>query len=138
MTNRISWGKFDSINLPTLDLVRVQRESFEEFLNTGIRQILNEVSPIEDFTCKNFILTFGEYSFGKSKYTPEEAIEKGVTYDVPLKIQAEVVNKQTGAKNSQEVFLCDLPLMLEKGSFIINGIERPVVSQLVRAPGAYY
>jgi len=138
VTNRISWGKFDSINLPTLDLVRVQRESFEEFLNTGIRQILNEVSPIEDFTGKNFILTFGEYSFGKAKYTPEEAIEKGVTYDVPLRLETQVVNKQTGGKNTQEVFLCDLPMMLDKGSFVVNGIERAVVSQLVRAPGVYY
>ena len=138
MINRISWGQIENINLPALDLVKVQRDSFEEFLKTGIKEILDEVSPIDDFTGKNFTLAFGNYSFGKSKHTPEEAIKKGLTYDVPLKVQATVVNKQTGAENTQEVFLCDLPLMLEKGSFIINGIERAVVTQLVRAPGVYY
>ncbi len=138
MAKRIFWGQHKNIDLPHLDLIQVQRESFQDFLENGIKEILEEVSPVSDFTEKNFSLSFGEYSFGKSKYTPEEAIQKGVTYDVPLKIQAEVINKQTGAKNSQEVFLCDLPLMLAKGSFIINGIERAVVSQLVRAPGAYY
>ena len=138
MTKRISWGQPSNINLPPLDLIQVQRDSFNEFLDKGIREILDEVSPIEDFTGKNFTLTFGNYSFGKSKYNPQEAIEKGVTYDLPLKLEAQVVNKQTGGKNSQEVFLCDLPVMLEKGSFVINGIERAVVTQLVRAPGVYY
>jgi len=138
VAKRIFWGQHNNIDLPPLDLVQVQRESFKNFLDIMIKEILEEISSVEDFTEKNFSLTFGQYSFGKSKYTPEEAIEKGVTYDVPLKIEAEVVNKQTGAKNSQEVFLCDLPIMLGKGSFIINGIERAVVSQLVRAPGAYY
>ncbi|MBI3282674.1 DNA-directed RNA polymerase subunit beta [Candidatus Curtissbacteria bacterium] len=136
--NRVSWGKLSSANLPPLDLIQVQRESFADFLEKGIGEILSEVSPIDDFTGKNFTLTFGKYSFGRAKHTPEEAIEKGITYDVSLKVEATVLNKQTGAKNTQEVFLCDLPIMLDKGSFIINGIERAVVNQLVRAPGAYY
>lgn len=138
MAQRISWGQETNLNLPTLDLAQVQRESFAAFLERGIGEILAEVTPIDDFTGKNFTLTFGKYSFGKAKHTPEEAIEKGLTYDWPLKVEATVVNKQTGGKNSQEVFLCDLPIMLDKGSFIINGIERAVVNQLVRAPGAYY
>ncbi len=138
MAKRISWGQPTSANLPALDLIQVQRESFNSFLENGIPEIIAEVSPISDFTGKNFTLTFGKFSFGKSKHTPEEAIEKGVTYDIPLKVEATVLNKQTGTKNTQEVFLCDLPVMLEKGSFIINGIERAVVNQLVRAPGAYY
>ncbi|OGD85760.1 DNA-directed RNA polymerase subunit beta [Candidatus Curtissbacteria bacterium RIFCSPHIGHO2_01_FULL_41_13] len=138
MANRISWGKITSIKLPPLDLVKVQRDSFGEFLKTGIREVLDEVSPIEDFTNKNFTLIFGDYILGKPKRTAEEAIKKGITYDAPLKVEATVVNKQTGAKNTQEVFLCDLPIMLPKGSFIINGIERAVVTQLVRAPGVYY
>lgn len=138
MANRISWSQIANINLPSLDLVEVQRESFAKFLQRGIREILDEVFPVEDFTGKNFVLSFGSYSLGKAKHTPEEALKKGLTYDVPLKIEAEVINKQTGEKNTQEVFLCDLPVMLEKGSFIINGIERAVVSQLVRAPGVYY
>ena len=138
MAKRIFWGQENSAILPDLDLVQVQRESFAQFLETGIREIVAEISPLDDFTGKNFTLTLGDYSFGKAKHTPEEAIEKGVTYDLPLKVEATVVNKQTGGKNTQEVFLCDLPIMLDKGSFIVNGIERAVVNQLVRAPGAYY
>ena len=138
MAKRISWGQITDVNLPQLDLVQVQRDSFNDFLETGIREVLDEVSPIDDFTGKNFQLIFGKHSFGKPKYTPEEAIKKGLTNDVPLKVEAQVINKQTGQTSIQEVFLCDLPMMLEKGSFIINGIERAVVTQLVRAPGAYY
>lgn len=138
MANRISWGQITNANLPELDLVKIQRDSFDAFLEGGIREVLNEISPIEDFTGKNFTLTLGDFSFGKPKHTPEECLKKGITYDVPLKVEATVVNKQTGDKSSQEVFLCDLPLMMDKGSFIINGIERAVVTQLVRAPGVYY
>ncbi len=138
MAKRISWGQIADSNLPSLDLVKIQKDSFDEFLETGIKEVISEISPIEDFTGKNFTLTLGNYSFGKSKYTPEECLKKGITYDVPLKVEATVVNKQTGSKNTQEVFLCDLPIMLDKGSFIINGIERAVVTQLVRAPGVYY
>ena len=138
VAKRIFWGQTTNINLPPLDLVQVQKDSFDAFLKHGIKEVLGEVSPIEDFTGKNFTLSFENHNFGKPKHTPEEAIEKGITYDVPLKIEARVVNKQTGAKTTQEVFLCDLPMMLEKGSFIINGIERAVVTQLVRAPGVYY
>lgn len=138
MSKRESWGQITNINLPTLDLVKIQRDSFEQFLQTSIREVIDEVTPIEDFTGKNFTLQLGNYSFGKPKHTPEESIKKGITYDTPLKVEATVINKQTGARNTQEVFLCDLPMMLEKGSFIINGIERAVVTQLVRAPGVYY
>lgn len=138
MAKRIQWGQQTNLNLPGLDLVRVQWDSFNEFLETGIKEILDEITPVDDFTGKNFTLSFGKHSFGKPKHTPEEAIEKGVTYDIPLKVEATVLNKQLGQKISQEVFICDLPIMLEKGSFIINGIERAVVNQLVRAPGAYY
>ncbi|MBI2598938.1 DNA-directed RNA polymerase subunit beta [Candidatus Curtissbacteria bacterium] len=132
------WGQPTNHNLPALDLVEVQRESFADFLEHGIAEVLEEVSPIDDFTGKNFTLTLASHSFGKAKRTPQEAIEKGLTYDLPLKVEATVLNKQTGGKNSQEVFLCDLPVMLDKGSFIVNGIERAVVNQMVRAPGAYY
>lgn len=138
VSQRVFWGQPTKINFPPLDLVAVQKESFKVFLEKGIGENIAEISPIEDFTGKNFSLTFGVYSLGKPKHTPEEAIEKGVTYDQPLKVEATVLNKQTGSKSSQEVFLCDLPIMLPKGSFIINGIERAVVNQLVRAPGAYY
>lgn len=138
MSKRIIWGQPTNINLPTLDLVKVQRDSFADFLEVGIGEVLQEVTPIDDFTGKNFTLTLGKHSFGKPKHTPEEAVEKGLTYDIPLKVEVTVLNKQTGGRVTQEVFLCDLPVMLEKGSFLVNGIERAVVNQLVRAPGAYY
>ncbi|HEY5600680.1 MAG TPA: DNA-directed RNA polymerase subunit beta [Patescibacteria group bacterium] len=134
--DRIFWQKEDI--LPPMNLIEIQRESFSWFINKGIEEALSEITPIEDLTGKNWIVEFGHHFFDKPKYTPEEAIEKGVTYDVPLKIKATLTNKQTGSKTEAEVFLCDLPLMIDKGTFIINGIERAIVNQLVRAPGVYF
>jgi len=138
VSNRIFLHQPSQVNLPKIDLVEVQRESFAKFLETGIREILDEISPVDDFTGKNFTLTFGNYSFGKSKYSPEAAIEKGVTYDMPLRVEATLTNKQTGRSITQEVFLGDIPAVTENGTFVINGIERCVVNQLVRSPGVYF
>ncbi len=124
--------------MPQVDLVAVQKESYEEFLNAGIPDLLAEISPILDFTAKNWVLELGAHSFGKGKYTPKTALEKGVTFDVPLKVQARLTNKQTGETTAQEVFLGDIPGMTISGTFIINGIERTAVSQLVRSPGVYF
>lgn len=131
------WGK-DYPLLPPLDLILVQKESYTQFLETGIPEILAEVSPVEDFTGRNWTLTFGKHSIGEPRLTPQEAIEKGLTYDMPLKVEVGLTNKQTGENIKQEVFLSDLPKMTEKGTFIINGIERCVVNQLVRSPGVYF
>ncbi|MBI3342419.1 hypothetical protein HY024_04835, partial [Candidatus Curtissbacteria bacterium] len=95
MSKRIIWGQPTNINLPTLDLVKVQRDSFADFLETGIGEVLQEVTPIDDFTGKNFTLTLGKHSFGKPKHDPEQAVEKGLTYDIPLKVEVTVLNKQT-------------------------------------------
>lgn len=134
---RFFWGKKD-IKLPSLDLIAVQRESYRWFLEEGIPEVLAEVSPIEDFTGKNWSLTFGQHFLGKPKYDLEEAKRKGATLDAPLRVEATLVNKQTGETVSSEVFLGDFPVMTEKGTFIINGIERCVVNQLVRSPGVYF
>ncbi|MBI5619724.1 DNA-directed RNA polymerase subunit beta [Candidatus Gottesmanbacteria bacterium] len=134
---RLYWGK-DYQNLPPLDLTLVQRESYQWFLETGIRNLLAEVSPITDFTGKNWTLSFGDYYFGRPRLTPAIALEKGLTYDMPLKTTATLVNKQTGHQVTQEVFLGDIPAMTTNGTFIINGIERCVVNQLVRSPGIYF
>ena len=134
---RIFWGKTYP-NLPLLDLTEVQRESWQWFLQEGITQALTEISPIEDFTGKNWVLEFGKYSFGKPSRTPAEARIKGLTYDAPLRIQATLTNKQTGKKITQEVFLGDIPQMTAESTFVINGIDRAVVSQLVRSPGVYF
>lgn len=137
ITKRISWGKVYT-HLPPLDLVLVQRESYQWFLETGIRELLDEVSPVVDFTGKNWELTFGDYYFGKPRLTSEQARDKGLTFDMPLKVTTTLINKQTGHRVTQEVFLGDIPAMTDNGTFIVNGIERCVVNQLVRSPGIYF
>jgi DNA-directed RNA polymerase subunit beta len=131
------WGRKYN-NVPILDLTLVQRESYQFFLEHGIKELLNEVSPINDFTGKNWELSFGDYYFGMPRLTPQQAQEKGLTFDMPLKVVSTLTNKQTGHHVTQEVFLGDIPAMTKRGTFIINGIERCVVNQLVRSPGIYF
>ena len=130
------WGT-EYKNLPKLDLTLVQRESYQWFLERGIKELLEEVSPMTDFTGKNWELSFGDYYFGRPRLTPEVAMQKGLTFDMPLKVNAMLTNKQTGHQMTQEVFLGDIPAMTERGTFVVNGIERCVVNQLVRSPGVY-
>lgn len=134
---RLYWGK-DYSPLPQLDLTAIQKDSYNYFLEKGIADLLKEISPISDFTGKNWILEIGDYFFGKGKYSSVMAMEKGVTYDIPLKASVKLTNKQTGETTAQEVFLGDIPSMTSAATFVINGIERAVINQLVRAPGAYF
>ncbi|OGG04978.1 DNA-directed RNA polymerase subunit beta [Candidatus Gottesmanbacteria bacterium RBG_16_52_11] len=131
------WGS-EYANLPEIDLTLVQRESYQWFLEQAIKELLSDVSPITDFTGKNWELAFGDYFFGKPRLTPNQAREKGLTYDMPLRVTATLTNKQNGHHVTQEVFLGDIPAMTKNGTFIINGIERCVVNQLVRSPGIYF
>lgn len=124
--------------LPEIDLIAVQRDSYHWFLREGIAEIISEISPIDDFTGKNWSLSFGKHTLGKPKLTPQEAMEKGLTYDTPLKVEATLLNKQTNEKIRQDVFLGDIPEMTGRGTFIISGIERAVVNQLIRSPGAFF
>lgn len=135
--DRLYWGKHFS-NLPILDLTAVQKESYKWFLTEGIAQLLAEISPIEDFTGKNWNLNFSKHYFDESRYSPQECLDKGLTFDVALKVEAILTNKQTGREVRQEVFLGDIPAMTENGTFIINGVERCIVNQIVRSPGAYF
>lgn len=134
---RLNWGKTYK-NLPQLNLLETQRESYQWFIEEGIRDLLEEISPIDDFTGKNWQLAFGDYHFEKSRCTPSEAMKKGLTHDAPLKIEATLINKKTGRKVTREVFLGDIPQMTERATFIINGIERGVINQIIRAPGAFF
>lgn len=134
---REHWGRV-SPSLPTLDLLAIQKESYEWFQKVAISEILEEVSPILDFTEKNWSLAFSEYRFGKPTTTPQNALIKGITYDAPLYVRATLTNKKTGKTQTQEVFLGDIPQMTERATFIINGIERAVVNQLVRSPGVFF
>jgi DNA-directed RNA polymerase subunit beta len=134
--NRVSFAKLDEV-LPLPDLVSIQRDSFDTLLNQGIKEILSEVSPIEDFT-EQFQLYFGNHEFRAPKLSEEECKDKDMTFARPLFVEATFVNKVTGEIKEQEVFMGDFPIMTERGTFIINGTERVVVSQLVRSPGVYF
>ncbi|OGM15895.1 DNA-directed RNA polymerase subunit beta [Candidatus Woesebacteria bacterium RBG_16_42_24] len=135
--NRRNFGKKEK-NLPELDLSLVQRESWEWFLSQGISEELTEITPIEDFTGKNWQLILKEPGLSNPPSSPRQSQEKGLTYSSPLKINATLVNKRTGKEVSQEVFLGDIPQMTSRGTFIINGIERAVINQIVRSPGVYF
>ncbi|NIT03451.1 DNA-directed RNA polymerase subunit beta, partial [Candidatus Saccharibacteria bacterium] len=134
---RLNWGQ-DYKNLPKLNLLEIQRESYQWFIEKGIKEALEEISPIDDFTGKNWQLSFGDYLFDKTRHTPSEAIKKGLTYDAPLRVEATLTNKKTGRKVTKEVFLGDIPQMTERATFIVNGIERGVINQIIRAPGAFF
>lgn len=126
----------DSIPLP--DLIGVQKQSFEWFIADGIREIFDEVSPITDFSGKKLELHFLGHRFEKAKFSPAEARRKMVSFESNLVVRIRLVNKETGEIKEQEVFLGAVPMMTDRGTFIVNGIERVVVNQLVRSPGAFF
>src|SRR3989344_8790089 len=134
---RINWGK-EYINLPKLDLLAIQKNSYKWFIEEGIGEILKEISPIDDFTEKNWRLELKSYRIGKTTITPETALSKGLIYDAPLYVKTTLVNKKTNGTVDQEVFLGDIPQITKRGTFIINGVERTVVNQLVRSPGVFF
>lgn len=133
---RYNFGKIEEV-LEMPDLIEIQHKSHQWFLDTGLREMFDDVSPIQDFT-GNLVLEFMEYSFGEPKYEVEECKDRDVTYAAPLRVRVRLVNKETGEVKEQEVFMGDFPLMTEHGTFIINGSERVIVSQLVRSPGVYF
>lgn len=134
---RQNWGRSYS-HLPTLDLLMMQKESYKWFQEVAIGEILKEISPVDDFTEKAWTLSLEEYRFGKPSTTPQVALTKGTTFDVPLYVKATLTNKKTEKTQTQEVFLGDIPQMTERATFIVNGIERAVVNQLVRSPGVFF
>ena len=134
---RHNWGKQYS-SLPQLDLLAVQKASYRTFLDNLIGDILQEVSPIDDFTGKNWSLSFKEYRLGQPTLTPQIALHKGLTYDAPLYVKVTLTNLKNNTTHDAEVFLGDIPQMTIQGTFIVNGIERAVVSQIVRSPGVFF
>ncbi|MBI5045026.1 MAG: DNA-directed RNA polymerase subunit beta [Candidatus Levybacteria bacterium] len=134
---RHNWGKHYT-SLPELDLLEVQRASYQSFLDKQISEILQEISPIDDFTGKNWSLSFKEYRIGQATNTPEISLSKGLTFDTPLYVKVTLTNLKTNATHDAEVFLGDIPQMTDRGTFIVNGIERAVVSQIVRSPGVFF
>ncbi len=136
-TERVSFSKFPQVlDLP--NLLKVQKDSYEWFLNEGLGEILEDISPIEDYN-GNLILEFVGYEFDEeTKYSIQETKYKDTTYSRDLKVKARLINKETEEVKEQEVFMGDFPMMTDSATFVINGAERVIVSQLVRSPGVYY
>jgi len=134
---RMSYSKIDEV-LEMPNLIEVQKNSYRNFLEEGLREVFRDISPITDYT-GNLILEFVDYSIdGTPKYSVEECKERDATYAAPLKVKVRLINKETGEVKEQDIFMGDFPLMTDNGTFIINGAERVIVSQLVRSPGIYY
>ena len=126
----------DYIEMP--NLIKVQRDSYDWFVEEGLGEVLKDISPIEDYS-GNLVLEFFDYYMEeKTKYTVEEAKERDATYSTRLHVKVRLINRETGEIKEQEIYLGDFPLMTDSGTFVINGAERVVVSQLVRSPGCYY
>jgi len=133
---RVDFGRINEV-LEMPDLIEIQRKSYDWFLQDGLKEMFQDISPIQDFT-GNLVLEFVRHRLDKPKYDVAECRERDVTFAAPLRVEVRLINKETGEVKEQEVFMGDFPLMTDKGTFIINGAERVVVSQLVRSPGAYY
>lgn len=133
---RRSYSRIKEV-LDVPNLIEIQQQSYQKFLDEGLREIFQDISPIQDFT-GNLVLEFIDYSLGEPKYSVDESKERDVTYAAPLRVKVRLLNKETGEVKEQEVFMGDFPLMTETGTFIINGAERVIVSQLVRSPSVYY
>jgi len=126
----------DAMELP--DLIEVQRRSYQWFLEKGIRELFKEINPIKDITGRDLELYFDDYYLDEPKFSEEISREKNVTYEAPFRVKTRLVNKRTKSTKEQEIYLGDLPLMTPRGTFMINGTERVIVSQLVRSAGAFF
>ena len=126
----------EHLSLP--NLIKIQRDSYQWFVEEGLNELFAEVSPIEDFTGKKYSLSLKDYRYEVPKMSESLAKEKNLSFEASLKANVELLNKETGEVKTQEIFLGDYPIMTDRGTFIINGVERVVVSQLVRSPGVFF
>ncbi len=136
LRQRRTFAKIPEV-LDVPNLIALQRDSFKWFLEEGLHETFHDISPIKDFT-ENLAVEFGAHEFGDPKYSVEECKEKDMSFQAPLFVDVSFVNRETGELKEQQVFMGDFPLMTDRGTFVINGTERVVVSQLVRSPGVYY
>ena len=136
-SKRVFFTEDDTV-LSVPDLIAHQKDSWKEFVDTGLGEIFTEINPIDDYTGQKLSLSFKEYAFRDPKNSERFAKENNITYDAPLYARVELVNKVTGEVKEQEIYLGDYPWMTERGTFIINGTERVVVSQLIRSPGVFF
>ncbi|WP_211305860.1 DNA-directed RNA polymerase subunit beta [Streptohalobacillus salinus] len=133
---RRSYARISEV-LELPNLIEIQTASYEWFLEEGLREMFKDISPIEDFQ-GNLSLEFVDYSLNEPKYSVDESKERDVTYNAPLRVKVRLLNNETGEVKEQEVFMGDFPLMTDTGTFVINGAERVIVSQLVRSPSVYF
>src|SRR5699024_4277384 len=133
---RRSYARISEV-LELPNLIEIQTASYYWFLEEGLKEMFHDISPIEDFT-GNLSLEFVDYSLGEPKYPVDESKDRDVTYNAPLRVKVRLINNETGEVKEQEVFMGDFPLMTDTGTFIVNGAERVIVSQLVRSPSVYY
>lgn len=130
--------RFKTIDHEAPNLVQVQLDSYKWFFDVGFKELLGEVSPVMDWTTKEFELTFVNYKLDDPKYSERVARDKNISYEAPLRVKVALRNLRTNKVDEQEVYLADFPLMTPRGTFIINGVERVVISQLIRSPGVFY
>jgi len=130
--------KDSSRTLPLPDLIEIQKRSYAWFFNEGLKELFEEISPITDFIGRDLELYFGDFYLDEPKFDEVRAKLRNATYEAPLRVQTKLVNKRTGVVKEQEIYLGDFPLMTDRGTFIINGIERVVVSQLIRSAGVFF
>src|SRR3990167_6593320 len=125
-----------TVSLP--NLIEVQQDSYQWFWDKGLKELFDEINPIQGFTGKDLELTIKDYYLDEPKYSAIVAKNKNISYEAPLRAKASLLMKKTGEVKEQEIYLGDFPLMTERGTFIINGVERVVVSQLIRSPGVFF
>ena len=136
-TTRMSFGKIEEV-MEMPNLIEVQKNSYKWFLDTGLKEVFREIAEITDYT-GNWVLTFIDYRIDeKTKHTVQECKERDATYAAPMRVTVRLLNKETGAIKESEVFMGEFPIMTDSGTFVINGAERVIVSQLVRSPGVYF
>ncbi|MBI4993229.1 MAG: DNA-directed RNA polymerase subunit beta [Candidatus Magasanikbacteria bacterium] len=128
----------NSFTPPAPDLIEIQKFSYDWFLKEGIKELFDEISPITDFTGRDLELYFEDYYIDESKFDEVTCRKKNITFEAPLRVDAKLVNKRTHRTEKQEIYLGDIPLLTPRGTFIVNGIERTVVTQLIRSPGAFF
>ncbi len=120
------------------DLIKVQKDSYKWFLEEGLKELFDEINPIRDYIGRDLELYFLDYYLDEPKFDEVVARDRNSVYEAALRVKTRLVNKRTGEIKEQEVYLADFPLMTDRGTFVINGIERVVVSQLVRSPGVFF
>ena len=119
------------------DLLEIQKKSYDRFITIGIKEVFDDLFPVENFS-GTLSLEFGDYHFDKPRYSIKESKDRETTYSAPLRVDVRLFNRETGEVKEQEIFMGDMPMMTESGTFVINGAERVIVSQLVRSPSVYF